>query len=463
MLREHQRAFGGALLALDMVSIFSFTSCLFCLGHPLQRLEASLTLSFLAFAIWPFLAWKWQVYHSRRLKKLNGELWLIVKVMFFSFGFATLGTSVLWYSPLDGWRITAAALGCSILLFGMRIPIRLFLKRIRSLGYNTRYIVMLGTAKEGEKVAHYLEGNPHFGLSILGFFKFPGEPDSSLNSLPLLGSTDELSGFLEKNVVDEIILCPSPVVNIDKLKKVINISEEQGVPVRLVPNILSPRASKVCMSWFGEIPTLTWFTGPSESIAINAKRVVDILGATIGLLVSSPIFLVTAILIKLTSRGPVFFRQTRCGLHGREFQLLKFRTMVNDAEKLKKKLLNLNEEDGPAFKMKQDPRVTPVGRILRKFSIDELPQLINVLKGEMSLVGPRPPVPEEVKRYDRWQRRRLSVKPGLTCIWQIHGRNKVTFKEWMEMDMEYIDNWSLTLDLKLMLLTIPAVLKGTGI
>jgi lipopolysaccharide/colanic/teichoic acid biosynthesis glycosyltransferase len=169
-----------------------------------------------------------------------------------------------------------------------------------------------------------------------------------------------------------------------------------------------------------------------------------------------------AIAIKLTSKGPVFFRQGRVGLHGRPFNMFKFRTMVANAEALKEQLLARNEQTGPVFKMKNDPRVTPIGRFLRKHSIDELPQLINVLRGDMSIVGPRPPVPQEVARYQAWQRRRLSVRPGLTCIWQVSGRNQITFQDWMYLDMRYIDHWSITDDLNLILRTLPIVLTGRG-
>jgi lipopolysaccharide/colanic/teichoic acid biosynthesis glycosyltransferase len=169
-----------------------------------------------------------------------------------------------------------------------------------------------------------------------------------------------------------------------------------------------------------------------------------------------------AAIIKLTSRGPVFFRQRRVGLHGKPFNMLKFRSMVTNAEELKAKLEALNEQSGPVFKIKNDPRITPIGRFIRKYSIDELPQLLNVLRGEMSVVGPRPPLPSEVEKYAAWQRRRLSVRPGLTCIWQVSGRNQISFEEWMYLDMQYIDNWTLLTDLSLILKTVPVVITGNG-
>jgi exopolysaccharide biosynthesis polyprenyl glycosylphosphotransferase len=192
------------------------------------------------------------------------------------------------------------------------------------------------------------------------------------------------------------------------------------------------------------------------------KRLFDIVVSASALVALAPLLVLVAVAVKLTSHGPVFFKQVRVGLHGRHFHMFKFRTMVVDAEALREKLLALNEQQGPVFKMKKDPRITGIGGFLRKHSIDELPQLINVLRGDMSIVGPRPPIPKEVDQYESWQRRRLSVRPGLTCIWQVSGRNQISFEEWMYLDMQYIDHWSLSQDLSLILKTVPVVLTGRG-
>jgi exopolysaccharide biosynthesis polyprenyl glycosylphosphotransferase len=197
-------------------------------------------------------------------------------------------------------------------------------------------------------------------------------------------------------------------------------------------------------------------------VQLAIKRLFDVAASSAALAALAPLMLSVAVVIKLSSRGPVLFKQQRVGRHGRPFHMLKFRSMVVNAEELKAKLMALNEQAGPVFKMKRDPRITPIGRFIRKFSIDELPQLINVLRGEMSLVGPRPPVPSEVARYEAWQRRRLSVRPGLTCVWQVSGRNEISFEEWMYLDMQYIDHWSLAQDFELILRTVPVVLTGRG-
>jgi len=210
------------------------------------------------------------------------------------------------------------------------------------------------------------------------------------------------------------------------------------------------------------IPFLTFTTTPSNETQLAFKRLLDI-GVSLSLLgIAAPVITLVALMIKITSPGSVFFKQKRLGLNGRKFTLYKFRTMIEDAHERRGEVEHLNEMTGPVFKSKSDPRVTPVGRILRRFSLDELPQLWNVLKGDMSLVGPRPPIPEEVESYHRWHRRRLSMKPGLTCLWQISGRNNIDFDHWMQLDLQYIDNWSPSLDFKILLRTIPAVLSGRG-
>jgi exopolysaccharide biosynthesis polyprenyl glycosylphosphotransferase len=214
---------------------------------------------------------------------------------------------------------------------------------------------------------------------------------------------------------------------------------------------------------WGGFPLLSFSTTPTNEALMFVRRILDIVLASIILGIFGPLFMLpTAILIKLTSPGPVLFKQKRCGLSGRQFVMYKFRSMVDNAEQLRVELEPLNEMDGPVFKVSRDPRITAIGKIIRRRSIDELPQLFNVLRGDMSLVGPRPPLPQEVARYERWQRRRLSMKPGMTCLWQISGRNEVSFEDWMKLDLTYIDNWSLLLDLKILLKTVPVVLLGRG-
>jgi exopolysaccharide biosynthesis polyprenyl glycosylphosphotransferase len=220
--------------------------------------------------------------------------------------------------------------------------------------------------------------------------------------------------------------------------------------------------STISLDRFGDTPLLTFSAAPSDEVQLLVKRGIDVVIAAAGLLVLSPFMGLIALLVRLSSPGPAIFRQVRCGLNGRRFVFYKFRSMVENAEELKPQLAHLNTRDNVVFKIPDDPRLTPVGGVLRKFSIDEWPQLWNVLRGDMSLVGPRPAVPSEVDQYKCWQRRRLRMRPGITCLWAISGRDNVDFETWMKMDMQYIDNWSLSLDWKILLQTIPRVITGHG-
>jgi lipopolysaccharide/colanic/teichoic acid biosynthesis glycosyltransferase len=240
--------------------------------------------------------------------------------------------------------------------------------------------------------------------------------------------------------------------------------------VRIIPDwnlhklSYNPQIARLKVEEFLDIPTMCLSTTPTGNGEIQLKNMLDLLGAAVLILLLLPLIGSISILLSIFSKGPVLFTQVRCGLNGRHFNVYKFRTMVNDAEQRRKKLDTMNEADGPAFKIRKDPRIIPfIGTFLRKTGLDELPQLFNVIKGEMSLVGPRPPIPSEVKKYDRWQRRRLSMKPGITCLWQCSKRrNDITFKEWMSLDLNYIDSWSLKLDFKILIKTALTVLKGQG-
>lgn len=277
------------------------------------------------------------------------------------------------------------------------------------------------------------------------------------------GDLDQLAEILKSHPVDEVFITLPIKSFYDEIQKVIELCEEAGTPFSLSTDLFGNRIARPGGSaWSGTQDKITYTCVSYPRWKLAIKRLIDIAGSLFALTVLALPMLAIAALIKLTSRGPVFFCQERAGKNHKRFKMIKFRTMVTDAEKIKEKLAALNEQDGPAFKMKNDPRITWIGRILRKTSLDELPQFINVLLGQMSIVGPRPPILAEVEEYEWWQRRRLSMRPGLTCFWQVSGRNEISFEEWMQLDLQYIDNWSLTTDLKLILKTVVIVLRGTG-
>ena len=277
----------------------------------------------------------------------------------------------------------------------------------------------------------------------------------------VLNEHAHMADIIDVETIDEVMYCKSDL-NQDEIRRFIYACAEVGVVFRLHSELLNVVSMRSHLTYLNQLPFLTFMNTPRNYFALRVKSAMDYIGASLILIAIFPVMLCIALAIKLGDRGPVIFKQSRVGLHGRRFSCYKFRTMVTNAEALKGSLMDQNEQTGPVFKIKKDPRVTRVGRFLRKTSLDELPQFINVLRGEMSIVGPRPPVPAEVAQYVRWQRRRLSMKPGITCIWQVSGRNIIPFDQWMKMDMQYIDTWSLKLDFILFIKTIKVLVTGDG-
>jgi len=273
----------------------------------------------------------------------------------------------------------------------------------------------------------------------------------------------ELAAVIAREPVDEVLVA-LPMEKYGRLvEKIVHLCEEQGIVVRVAAELFHLRIAKSRVDELDGVPIVTIQSGPEDGWQLLAKRLIDVAASAVLLTVLAPLLLALSWLIKSDSPGGVLFRQERVGFNKRRFWLLKFRTMVDGADRKQERLEHLNEADGPVFKIKEDPRVTRVGAFLRRFSLDELPQLINVLKGDMSLVGPRPLPVRDVERIDtQWHKRRFSVKPGITCLWQVNGRSNINFEQWVRMDLEYIDRWSLALDLKILLKTIPAVLRGSG-
>lgn len=343
---------------------------------------------------------------------------------------------------------------------------RLFLKKvfdyIHSKGYNQVNLLIVGTGKRARDFIRVVKSQANWGLRIVGLIDDEhGMFGKEIEGFRVLGRLQDIPFILHRIVVDRVIFVV-PRLWLNRIDEAILACEREGIPTSISMDLYNLRIAKVKQTDFAGFPLLDFETFSAKPWQLFIKRTLDIVISVVCLILFSPLFLATAIAIKLTSKGPVLFTQIRSGMNGRKFKLYKFRTMVVGAEMKKREIEKMNEMDGPVFKIKHDPRITKVGRFLRKFSIDELPQLWNVLKGDMSIVGPRPPLPVEVELYKMWQRRRLSLKPGLTCIWQVSGRNKIQFEKWMEMDLEYIDHWSLWLDFKIMFKTIFVVLFGYG-
>ena len=326
------------------------------------------------------------------------------------------------------------------------------------------YVMVAGTGERARKLGESLEKSERYGIRLKGFFSeddalSPGAWIQLEREYPVYPMS-ELASLLRRDVIDEIVFAVD-TKRLASLEEIFLICDEEGVRMRVAVDFFPHVNSEVYLDNLGGAPLLTFSAAPHDEVRLLVKRTTDVVLACGGLVLLAPFMLLVAMLIRVTSRGPAIFQQVRCGLNGRRFVFYKFRSMCDNAEEMKASLEHLNQKS-TAFKIPNDPRLTPVGRWLRKFSIDEWPQLWNVLKGDMSLVGPRPAVPEEVERYQAWQRRRLRMRPGLTCLWALKGRDALDFETWMKMDMQYIDNWSLALDWNILLRTIPRVVIGKG-
>jgi len=372
-----------------------------------------------------------------------------------------------------GWPITGStaglfASGNLVLQLCLMSFSRLVIKHLadhdRTLGSTdtmTQSAIIVGTGDNAKKVADMVMSSPELDTKLVGFLDYSRQGYWRYRDVPLIGHPDSLDRVAATTQIDAIFWALEPN-DVPYSWRLMETAENMGIRVFVMPSLYTPRVARVRPTYINGHPAMVYRSEPESHLPLLIKSIIDRIGGLVGVLLSAPILLFTALAIKLDSRGPVFFKQTRLGLNGKPFTMLKFRTMCSDAEKKKRSLMEQNEMSGPVFKIKEDPRVTRVGKFLRKFSVDELPQFLNVLTGEMSLVGPRPPLPAEVSRFEPWQHRKLSVRPGLTCLWQVNGRNSIDFEEWMLLDLHYIDNWSLWLDAKILAKTIPTVIRGSG-
>lgn len=425
--------------------------------------------NFLIFAmmllVWHFIFSLFGLYESKRLATRSSEAIDAIKA-------TTLVTVCLLLSATV-FTIRMATPGflfffwifSSTFLVSGRLIVRNLLDRLRRRGRNLHHVLILGTNSRAIAFATRIEAKPELGYRILGFVEddWEGTPGFLASGYTLCATFEALAEFLRRNVVDEIAIYLPLRSFYEHALQVAAVCEQQGIIMRFDSDIFDLKTARYRAEELDGDPQITVYTGILEGWPLLVKRIFDIAASLLLLVMLSPLFLVVAILIKLTSDGPIFFMQERVGRNKRRFRIHKFRTMIPNAEQMMAQLEAINEVSGPVFKIKNDPRLTPIGKYLRRTSIDELPQLLNVLKGEMSLVGPRPMAVRDFEGFSEdWQRRRFSIRPGITCLWQVNGRSSIPFHQWMELDMQYIQQWSLWLDLKILARTIPAVLRGTG-
>jgi exopolysaccharide biosynthesis polyprenyl glycosylphosphotransferase len=349
-----------------------------------------------------------------------------------------------------------------------RMAIREMLAYARRHGRNMRNMLVIGTNARALQLVERIQRKPELGYRILGFAdeEWPGMDEFKKQGHPVVSDLEALPSYVRRNIVDEVVLA-LPIRSFHGYaSQIASACEQQGIIVRFMPNIFDLKEARQRTEEFDGDALISHASTITDFWGLAIKRAIDIVVSLTAILLVSPVLALTAILVKLTAPGPIFFVQKRLGLNKRMFNIYKFRTMVVDAEQRLKELEHLNEADGAVFKIKSDPRITPIGAFLRKTSIDELPQLFNVLKGEMSLVGPRPLQVRDYELFEvhcqDWQRKRFSVRPGITCLWQIMGRSSTTFERWMELDLQYIRTWSVWLDLEILAKTLPAVLRGSG-
>lgn len=415
--------------------------------------------------LWHALFVRFGLYRSHRLSSRKREVVDVVKASL-SGSLLLSGFALLFHIRMATpvFLFFFCMLSTAMLVEG-RLILRAVLKQTRLHGRNLRHVLIVGSNARAVEIAKKLESRPDLGYLIVGFVDqhWAGCTEFSQGCYQVVCDLEGLPAFLRKNVVDEVVIA-LPIRSLhDDAARVAALCEEQGITVRLLSNLFNLKLARAYAEDLNGDSFITHDTGNSDDWALVVKRIVDLSCALVGLIFTAPLIAIAAVLIKWTSPGPVFFTQWRVGQNKRRFRMYKLRTMVADAEKKMPELEHLNEAGGPVFKIKNDPRITSVGRFLRKTSIDEIPQLFNVLKGDMSLVGPRPlPLRDYEGFSEDWHRRRLSVRPGITCLWQVNGRSSIPFEQWMELDLQYIDQWSLLLDLQILARTIPAIWKGVG-
>lgn len=405
------------------------------------------------------------LYESKRMSTKGAESLDLIRAM-------TLLTVCLWCEGKlfrvpdipDYFLLAFWAIG-TLLIISARLLLRSVLRGFRKRGRNLHQILILGTNARAVAFGRRMETMPERGCRVLGFVDddWSGMQEFRETEFRLACSYQGLAEFLRKNVVDEIAIYVPLRSFYERAADIARLAKLHGILLRLDTDIFDLKFARQSSEATSGVPLVVASGNDIDGWQVLMKRIFDVIGSLVLLTVLSPLFLIVAILIKLSSPGTVFFAQKRVGLNKRPFTMYKFRTMVPAAESIQETLAHLNEMTGPVFKIRNDPRITPLGRILRKTSIDELPQLFNVLKGDMSLVGPRAMSVRDYQFFSEdWQRRRFSVPPGITCLWQVYGRNAIPFDQWMILDMQYIDGWSLWLDIKILALTIPAVFRGSG-
>lgn len=413
-------------------------------------------------SFWCLMLYLSGMYQPLRTRPFWITLWVLVKSAFFAnlaFGMLVFLFKLRFINRR--FFVLFAALSF-VFILTEKILLYYLMHYIRKQGRNQKRLLIVGTGRRAADFIRRIKMHPEWGIKILGAVDDePGRGVESVDGVRIIGDLKNMPKILHNNAIDEVVFVV-PRLRLHYLENAIRQCEIEGVKVTIAVDLFDLKIAKACQTELDGMPLLTFKTTVPSEWELLLKRVIDICISSFCILIFSPFLLIFSILIRLTSKGPIFFRQKRVGLNGRKFIMLKFRTMYVGAQKELSQVDIYKEIYEPQWKQKKLQYITPVGKMLRKLSLDEFPQLFNVFWGHMSLVGPRPTLPQEVKQYEAWHRRRFSMRPGLTCLWQVKGRREIEFAEWMQMDLEYLDNWSLWLDFKILIKTVPAVLLGHG-
>jgi exopolysaccharide biosynthesis polyprenyl glycosylphosphotransferase len=418
----------------------------------------------LLFVVWHFCFAVNGLYLSYRMSRPGEILRRVLKVVGIATAILLVAAQFNPWRTINLWTLSGFFALAFLFVGGCRLLVFYTSRRFRKRGINTKSLIVLGGGQRSRNFIGSIGRKKELGYRILGYLDSDSQYNrQAIHGYPCLGGFGDLKEIINREVVDEVVIALPIKSQYTRIKTAIGELEKQGVVVHIVSDFFPHHLARIQPQEFEGFPLLSLHSAPVFHWRTELKRLIDVFAAFILLVIFAPLFVCIAILIKLDSRGPVFFRQDRMGYHKRRFRMVKFRTMAADAEARLKEIEHLNEKDGAIFKIKNDPRITRIGRFLRISSLDELPQLVNVLLGDMSLVGPRPLSVRDALRLEQsWQKRRFSIRPGMTCLWQISGRSNLSFEEWMELDLEYIDKWSLYLDWWILLKTIPAVVTARG-
>lgn len=457
-----------AVISLGLTIIYRYSPAqnpTFVIDYLSQRVRvANAILGFVLLLSWYGAFAAQGLYTSHRLSTMAEELKEITRAVMICSAALLVAAQLGNWPTINAITVAEFSLVSFTTIAFTRLALRLNLRRLRARGHNAKSLVIIGGGARGRRFAAQLKNRQDLGYKLLGYvdtdLAFSGD---ELAGSPWLGRIEDLPRIISNEVIDEVAIALPIKSHYTQIETAVALLEEQGITTHLLSDLFPQKLARSHSTDFNGLPIVTLDSVPRFSWKTEAKRIFDLAGATVLLIFTLPLFLIAAIAIKLESAGPVFFVQDRVGLNKRRFRMIKFRTMSVDAESKMEELEHLNEKTGPIFKMRNDPRVTRVGRWLRKTSVDELPQLINVMLGDMSVVGPRPLSLRDALRMEvAWQKRRFSVKPGLTCLWQVSGRSNLSFEQWMQLDLEYIDHWSLGLDASILLRTIPAIVLARG-